>query len=300
MKASLVIPTHNCWNLVDNCLLSLRHVRVPAGDELEVVVVDDGSTDATADTVRAHLGLVPGLRYLFLPRSESSSRSSARNAGARAATGELLIFLDGDQIVSPDFVERHLDAHRADDSAAVIGFRKYLKPGPSDVDAYCRSGDESYLAPITSDDMRLDLLDRLAYLPGQPATAWHLFFSCNISVRRTVFWAVGGGSEEFTGWGLEDSELGYRLSRHGCRFVLDRDGRVYHQGSEREPETDIYQGWLRNLETFMRLHDHAPDVVLQKVLAPFFDPARRGDWIDCYERFELAVRATQGLPTAPA
>jgi glycosyltransferase involved in cell wall biosynthesis len=295
LRASVVIPTYNSSDLLANCLESLRHQRVPAGDAVEVLVVDDGSSDSTREVVQHHAQLNKDLRYLHTPRSAASSRSMARNSGARAACGEVLIFLDGDQIVPTDFVARHLSHHTNREKVAVIGFRKYLGSRESDVRRFCLSGDESFLGPVLSSDLRFALLDRLAYLTGELKTAWHLFFSCNVSVQARDFWEVGGGSEGFFGWGLEDSELGYKLSRSGCRFVADTENVVYHQGPPIRPAEDVYAGWQENLNVFMRIHDYPVDVVLQKLLAPFFDPDRRADWIECYERFELAVRVAHGM-----
>ena len=296
MKASVVVPTYNSCDVLRNCLLSLQGQQVEGTDDFEVMVVDDGSTDATADIVRQLMSTTANLKYLHLPRTELSSRGAARNSGARDATGDVLIFLDGDQIVPSRFVAQHLDHHRDVDHAAVIGFRRFLAPGPSDVEKFALTGDESFLAPISSDDLRHDLLARLSYLPGELETVWHLFYSCNVSVRRDRFWDVGGSCVEFRGWGLEDCELGYKLARIGCQFVMDASNVIYHQGYAIEPESNIYLRWQQNLAVFMRIHDYPIEVVLQKVLAPFFDPAQGADWIDCYERFELAVRAAYGRP----
>jgi len=298
----VVIPVYNAGSYLDGCLESLAHQRVEASDSFEVVVVDDGSTDDTRDVITRHTAQLGDLAYVHLPRTSSSSRSRARNAGVEQASGELLVFLDGDQFVGPDFVARHLQQHRLhpDPHAVVAGFRTYLEIGRSDIRGFAETGDKSCLGPIIKGDVRVDLLEQLHYLDGDLATAWHLAFSCNVSMHRADFRAAGGWAVEFTGWGLEDSELAYRLYRRGCRIVLDPANVVYHQGVAIQSYGDLYGNWLRNLDCFMRRHDYAMEVVLQNILGEFFDPTRTGNWLECYERFELTVRLTQGQLPARA
>lgn len=106
--------------------------------------------------------------------------------------------------------------------------------------------------------------------------------------------ATSGFSSEFKGWGLEDCELGYKLSREGCELLFDKDNFVFHQHHQAEFDINRFEGWLLNLNKFMAIHNYEPEVVLQKVLALSFDPRVHLPWIDCYERFELAVRIAKG------
>jgi glycosyltransferase involved in cell wall biosynthesis len=293
MKASVVIPTYNSAELLSGCLESLCGQRLSAGMEFEVIVVDDGSTDATGAVAARFEPLLPTLRYVFLPRTADSSRATARNAGVALATGEVLILFDGDQLAGGDFVARHLTCHLGAQRRGVIGFRNYLAAPGGDIAAWCRDGDLSALPPVVRTDGRFALVERL----GDLETSWHVFFSCNVSMRLLDYRAVGGCSDEFRGWGLEDSELGYRLARAGVRLHLDPCNVVFHQGAPEVDAERMYHGWLANLNVFMRLHDYPVDVVLQKLLIPFFEPARRQSWLDCYERFELAVRVAKGIVT---
>ena len=76
----------------------------------EVVVVDDGSKDGTADVARRWVGKVPGLSVIVLRRSEGIA--GARNAGARAARGDVLLFCDADDAVAPQWVASMAEASR--------------------------------------------------------------------------------------------------------------------------------------------------------------------------------------------
>lgn len=112
MRLSVVIPAHNEERHLPRTLRAV----LAAGDalraqapapiaDLEVVVADDSSTDATADVARAH-----GARVV---RTEARQIAAARNAGAAAATGDVLLFVDADTAVTPAAVQAALDALRA-------------------------------------------------------------------------------------------------------------------------------------------------------------------------------------------
>jgi glycosyltransferase involved in cell wall biosynthesis len=88
---SVVIPTYNRRVLVVD---AVKSVLAQEGCEFEVIVVDDGSTDGTADV----LASLPGVRFLLQPRQ---GVAAARNAGARVARGEWLAFLDSDDLWRP-------------------------------------------------------------------------------------------------------------------------------------------------------------------------------------------------------
>ncbi|MEU6020704.1 glycosyltransferase [Micromonospora sp. NPDC047134] len=302
MKASVVVPTFNSFVLLDRCLRTFRAQNLAVSDSLEVLVVDDGSTDPTAETVRRHVMADSRFRYLYLPRSATSSRSAARNRGAEEATGDILIFVDGDQLVPPTFVAQHLRRYQGISAKkAVIGFRKYLRTPEAFDDRFMEYGGEEFLGGVIKSDIRLDLLSRLSDIGGDLKTSWHLFFTCNVSVPRVDFTRVGGFNEEFRGWGLEDSELGYRLERSGTQLVFDEDSFAYHQGPPLSPNKTVYEGWLKNLSLFIALHEGAPEVILQAMLAPIFNPEVGANWVALYEQFEMCARSTPtASPGSPA
>src|SRR5437867_3023911 len=98
MELSVIIPTHN---RPDKLRALLRCLRQQNMDPLayEMVVVDDGSVPPP------QLPEEPGGPACSLLRLEGVERSAARNAGAAAAKGALLLFLDDDLIISPDFIQ---------------------------------------------------------------------------------------------------------------------------------------------------------------------------------------------------
>src|SRR5260370_35318960 len=92
-SASIIIPTFNGSSRIGNCLDSLMKQTV--GQNVEILVVDDGSTDNTANVVRGHSSV-------RLITQANAGPASARNRGALEAQGKILLFTDDDCMQQPD------------------------------------------------------------------------------------------------------------------------------------------------------------------------------------------------------
>ncbi|GAA3797957.1 hypothetical protein GCM10022403_034770 [Streptomyces coacervatus] len=271
----------------------MNHQQLEKGDEFEVVLIDDGSTDGTGEAVD-YLLLTYPIQRLYLPRTENSCRSAARNAGIRAAKGELIVFVDGDQLVDPLFVQEHIRCHRAHPDVFVIGFRDYLAPGKVDVDLLQRSFTLDAFPPVSEPDERWEVAAALSENLPNLATGWHFLYGCNSSVRKQHLLDVGGFDENLRKWSFEDVELGYRLHRQGLTPVFNRYSRVYHQFHP-ESNRQRHADWRENFAYFTSKHPEL-EVRLQWVLDPYFDPDRADgpSWFEAYLRFEFACRALAG------
>jgi glycosyltransferase involved in cell wall biosynthesis len=123
MTISLILPVFNGGRLLEEAVASvLAQDRAPD----EFLLVDDGSTDGAAEAVaRAH----PGIRYL---RQPNGGVASARNLGLVQATGDLVSFLDSDDLWPSDSLGKNLDCLKGDPSISIaMGKLQILKPGPS-------------------------------------------------------------------------------------------------------------------------------------------------------------------------
>ena len=105
---SVIIPVYNKWELTRNCLASLREHS--AGHDLEVIVVDNGSSDATATDLAAFGNSLFDGRFTALIFPENRNFGPACNAGARAATSPMLFFLNNDTLVTQGWLPPLLDA----------------------------------------------------------------------------------------------------------------------------------------------------------------------------------------------
>jgi glycosyltransferase involved in cell wall biosynthesis len=98
-KVSVIIPTYNRRNFVAKAIESVLHQSF---DDLEVIVVDDGSTDGTCQSLEPYRDRI---RYIF---RENGGASAARNTGIEAAQGEWLAFLDSDDEWTPDYLSKQI------------------------------------------------------------------------------------------------------------------------------------------------------------------------------------------------
>ena len=197
---SVVIPVHNGGRDFERCL---RRLRDSVGPEFELIVVDDGSTDGSAELARSF-----GARVLANPTPRGPA--SARNDGAKAATTDLVFFLDADVAVHPNTL-----------ALALARF-----DGDPDLTALFGSYDDQPEAPGVVSRFR-NLLHHFVHQQGQfeadvrPArTFWT---GCGM-IRRPEFLDTGGFDPSlYARPAIEDIEFGYRLTRRGCKIVLARD-----------------------------------------------------------------------------
>ncbi len=130
-RVSVIIPAHNEAEFIPRVIRAVL-AQPPAEAELEVIVVDDGSTDGTPQAARA-----AGARVLELAGT-GGNPAAARNRGAAAAGGDPLIFLDADCIPGEGWLAAILAAHER--GATVVGGALDLPPGlpaTARCDYYC-------------------------------------------------------------------------------------------------------------------------------------------------------------------
>jgi GT2 family glycosyltransferase len=150
----------------------------------------------------------PRLRHL---PGAYTGRAMARNAGIEAARGNVVMFTDADIIASTDLLSRHFAHHQARASVAVVGMELQV----NSYDDYER--------------LRAHPLQRRPLHPSsRKKLSWLYFLTGNASVRKSDLDRVGRFDENFTGYGHEDLELGYRLQQAGLTIVYDPLAVDYH------------------------------------------------------------------------
>jgi glycosyltransferase involved in cell wall biosynthesis len=197
--ASVVIPTRNRRESLLRLLRSMAKQTLENG-RFEVVVAIDGSTDGTREA------LVPlvGSHGLRVVDSAGRGRAAACNAGARAALGHLLVFLDDDMEPAEDFLVAHLREHAPGSRLGVVGAVPVeLDASTPPVATFIGEKFNRHLDRLARPDYRMTFRD---------------FYSGNFSIVRDLFLEVGGFDEEFRIYGNEDGELALRLQEAGVEI----------------------------------------------------------------------------------
>jgi radical SAM superfamily enzyme YgiQ (UPF0313 family)/glycosyltransferase involved in cell wall biosynthesis len=178
---SVIIPTRNREKYLQNLLNSLtRQIYPRAG--FEVIVVDNGSDDASADVCRSFLEGIPGLRRLCDPRP---GLHVGRHAGFLSSSGEILVFADDDIEASPSWLMGIAESFR-DPSVALVGGRvlpKFEVPPPPWLRELCLKTDSGW---------SLGWLSLLDFGDFAHEIAHEFVWGCNFAIRKSVLKEIGG------------------------------------------------------------------------------------------------------------
>ncbi|AXG78400.1 bifunctional polysaccharide deacetylase/glycosyltransferase family 2 protein [Streptomyces paludis] len=258
---SVIVPAYNEKECIANTLNSLAASTHP----IEIVLVDDGSTDGTAEIAEA-LGL-PNLRVI---RQENAGKSAALNNGVRQARYDIVVMMDGDTVFEPDTVRLLVQPFGDPGIGAVAG---NAKVGNRDTLIGAWQHIE-YVMGFNLDRRMYDLLRCMPTIPGAIG-----------AFRREAVLAVGGMSEDTL---AEDTDITIALHRAGWRVVYAEHARAWT-----EAPASIGQLWRQRYRwsygTMQALWKHRrsvldrgpsgrfgrvgmPLVVLFQVVTPVFAP----------------------------
>jgi GT2 family glycosyltransferase len=262
---SFVVPTYRRPDALRHTIAALQRVDYPR-QRFEIIVVDDGSGDATGDVVAELAREADGLVYL---QQENAGAASARNRGARAAAGDLLIFVDDDIVVEPSHIHDHLAASGDRGDSLVNGHWEFpgalqhaLAATPFgrfrlEVEAWVKEGITKRQLP----DGRLE---------PSAVTA------CNLGIPKTVFWKLDGFDETFPFAGYEDQELSFRAVEAGFRLVYDPRIRLIHN-DQRLTLVQFCERQRRGACTAVHLAARHPEAFGRRPLIVENGPVTRSD-----------------------
>ena len=225
LEISVIVSTYNRPDALDLVLSALADQDY---SRFEVIVADDGSTEATTSLIRAHqLSQCRPVHHVWQP-DEGFRKAEIHNQAILKAAGRYIVFLDGDCIPRPNFLSRH--ATLAQKGRFVTGHRIPLT----------QAFTEEVLANrllIHRYSFRNWVRMRLAgktrrllpyiFLPDGPwrharRRNWRRLLGCNLAVWTADLNAINGFDGRYRGWGAEDSDLAIRLISSG---IHRKDGR---------------------------------------------------------------------------
>ena len=229
---SVVIPAYRSATTLSRVLEGLQQ---QPSDDFEVLVIDDGSPEEDShelfQATEEYRRRCPGrsIHYAFLgPVTNQFRAGLARNYGASFAKAPRVLFLDSDCVPGPTVVAGHTTY--ADQPVVVAGAHQQLPYISAGAGEFWRI--LSVTAP--EPDPRLKcyaaIRRRTSASRAFDTHFWPAFWSCQVSVPRERFAALGGFWEAIDGYGSEDQELAWRMQQAGCRLRIDFHLHVWHIG----------------------------------------------------------------------
>ena len=225
---SVIIPYYEAPEELALTLAGLELQTYPQ-ELFDVIVVDDGSSTPLqldeASPLRVQVIHQPDLGF---------GAGRARNNGARAAAGEILVFLDCDMVPEAGWMASHARWHHTACDVLTLGFRKHVNVDGISADAVrTRPGSLGELFAGRAAEEPQWLENRMArtdLLTSGDEDIFRAVTSGNLGVSADFFAAAGGFDESFNQWGAEDQEFGYRAFALGAVLVPDRGALCWHQG----------------------------------------------------------------------
>ena len=259
MRATIQLCTYNRAVLLER-VLDACFEQTFDPSEYEVVLVNDGSTDATPEVI-ARASRRATCRFEVI-NQVNSGLAKGRNAGIARATGERIIFIDDDVLPLPNFVEEHLRSHERAPKAIVRG-------GAINVESF--------------DDLPVPIWSFKDY-------SANFFWTTNVSVPLATIRAIGGFNDSFSEYGWEDIDVGLRLRFGGVRAVFNPKALVYHykprpRSANVEKMLSQARAQARTAVQLAAIHPH-----WRTYLATGINPMQR-----TWHRFRNGDRAIQSL-----
>jgi peptidoglycan/xylan/chitin deacetylase (PgdA/CDA1 family)/pyruvate-formate lyase-activating enzyme len=261
LPISVVVPACDRHATLTEVVKRLAAQSYPR-EKYEVIVVDDGSKSSLRPCLE---GAPDNVRLIENAGAQGTfNAGQARQRGANEAKFETLSFLDADVAVPSDFLWALDWVHQRTSDAVVLGYLSGYNLhdiGFTHSLEDVRKGDPAIIVDRSREPALRTCFDNVDWLE-EP---WRLAYTGNLSVTRAALEKAGGFARDFSGWGLEDLDLGYRLFKTGAAFVFSRFAIGFHvvdasEAASRnpfrraQPEREMFAGYEKNLKTLVALH----------------------------------------------
>lgn len=280
-KLSIIIPTYNSLHSLEYTLRSIEKSVLDSNlknkKHIEVIVVDDGSSDKTVDKIKN----ISTWYDLKIFSQNNMGRSFARNIGIGMATGEIVLFLDSDVIVDAYLINDHLTRHKYIDNAFFVSFKENINYSHT----HYLMASESIEKPNIYKDFRFKkevkpewtrMHRHVSYIEvrdveiikesnffkdfGQDHVlgVWDLpsmSITNALSVKKKYLDEIGGFNTLFTGWGMEDTYLGAKLLSNDLYLIPILSSGIYHiEHPPRDGDQEVkFRQFSRNVTTYLSL-----------------------------------------------
>lgn len=198
MRASVVIPAYNAEKTIAKCLESLQG---QSSRDFEIIVVDDGSKDRTAEIAK-------GFSRARVFREKNAGPAVARNNGAKKALGEIIVFTDSDCVADKNWLKEMLEPFKDAKIAGVQGRYK--------------SRQKELVARL----IQLEIEQRYEKMKRRKSIDFIGTYSA--AYRKSVFAEMHGFDTSFPIASGEDTDLSFRMSKAGYKMVFKPEAIIFH------------------------------------------------------------------------
>lgn len=231
LRASVVIPYFDSLKALRRTLIGLAAQTYPA-DLTEIIVVDDGTPEALEPS---HIQDLANAQ--IVTRADEGFRlAAARNDGAKASAGHVVVFLDHDMLPDPQWLESHMRWHHVTGRALVLGNRSHVDDEWLTEEIVRNASNGTGLDDVV-DGREVQVpewiefhLQRTSNLTSGDEDIFRVVTGGNLSVSPSLFDEIGGFDESFVRWGGEDTELGFRAWVSGALLIPEPSAHCWHQG----------------------------------------------------------------------
>lgn len=311
MKCSIIIPYSYSTESAIRLFHSLENQDFPQS-EYELIFINYGEKDDLAAYIAQREPKVRVRCFTLL----NGRLGQAKNQGLRRASGELVIFINGDAIATQSFVSGHYITYKKygrpiiqfgltkqvfeDTEQVAFENREVLRNGIrywlTEPEKY---GLDKHKIYYYIKDIRLKMLEPYCYDFNKVQYKMIFTQTSNLSIPMECIRRFGGLDENFRGQEVEDWEFGYRMMKNGVDIVYNPEVSVLHLFEKQRFDVSRYYEWQSNLDSMLKKYN---DSFLDELseFRSFFDPVRRerirktepgkNIWLDIYKHLEHSAR----------
>ncbi|GGG02008.1 glycosyltransferase family 2 protein [Paenibacillus aceti] len=285
LDVSIIIPVYNKMEQLERSLHFIAN-QIHTGILLEVVVIDDGSTEPVQDIIASYQDQIQNLKYIYLERDKKSCRSRTRNVGIRESSGKILVFLDCGIVIPEFFIERVVN--QIGDSTNRVLYHyvmgAFTEPSqdlsviehirPSNLAAVC----EQLRYHPEWEDMRTSHFELVDHDLNRMDVPWSMGWGGAVSASRDIVLQAGGFDETLKGWGAEDTDFAYQLHMHGAEMYATEDICTLHLPHPSDDKIDqkIKSSYLNRKKMHMKhrtfdteIYPYSADMHFDLIMAKF-------------------------------
>lgn len=263
MDVSVIIPVYNKMEQLERSLYFIANQVIDTDIKMEVVVIDDGSSQPVKDIIDDYAGLITNLKYLYLERDKRSCRSRTRNVGIQESSGKVLVFLDCGIVVPAFFIERVVARIGNDTNKVLFHYvmGAFVDPEQEDM-SMIQDIHPSNLADICEqlryhpswEDMRTSHFELVDHDLNRMDIPWSMGWGGAVTASRDIVLKAGGFDETLKGWGAEDTDFAYQLHKHGASMYATADICTLHlpHPSDNNMDQKIKSSYLNRKKMHMK------------------------------------------------